>query len=55
MIATIISLLVLFLIVLIFALYLVYKRRITAQIVSRQQSEENLETSSSVVVKESNL
>ena len=55
MIATIISLLALFIIVLIFALYLVYKRRITAQIISRQPSEENLETSTSVLFKESSL
>ena len=55
MIITIISLLSLFILILIFALYLVYKRRITAEIISRAQSEEHLEISTDILVKETNV
>ena len=55
MIITIISLLSLFILILLFALYLVYKRRITAEIISRDQSEEHLEISTDILVKETNV
>ena len=55
MIISIISLLSLFILILLFALYLVYKRRITAEIISRDQSEEHLEISTDILVKETNV
>ena len=55
MIITIISLLSLFILILLFALYLVYKRRITAEIISRDPSEERLEISTDILVKETNV
>ena len=53
-IASISSILGLFIIILLVALYLLYKRRITAEIVSQSPSEQKLD-SASMLIKETNV